>query len=105
MQHVIRRTPLWRRPAQALARRAAALDSFYLPCPSPPSPQDPPYTRIAMSNDTPSAEDKARYDAARKELLHALAKKRALDKQLASPFPLTSSLDTDDAGLLHAVST
>ena len=58
-----------------------------------------------MSNDTPSAEDKARYDAARKELLHALAKKRALDKQLASPFPLTSSLDTNDVGLLHAVST
>ncbi|TBU31885.1 NuA4-domain-containing protein [Dichomitus squalens] len=36
-----------------------------------------------MSNDTPSAEDKARYDAARKELNLALAKKRTLDKQLS----------------------
>ncbi|KAI1793261.1 NuA4-domain-containing protein [Ganoderma leucocontextum] len=37
-----------------------------------------------MSNDPPSAEDKVKYDAAKKELLQALAKKRALDKQLAS---------------------
>ncbi|RDX49906.1 NuA4-domain-containing protein [Polyporus arcularius HHB13444] len=36
-----------------------------------------------MSNDTPSAEDKTKYDAAKKELLQALAKKRNLDKQLA----------------------
>ena len=35
-----------------------------------------------MSNDAPSAEDKAKYDAAKKELLQALAKKRNLDKQL-----------------------
>ncbi|KAI0770496.1 NuA4-domain-containing protein [Fomes fomentarius] len=37
-----------------------------------------------MSNDTPSSEDKLKYDAAKKELLQALAKKRNLDKQLAS---------------------
>ncbi len=30
----------------------------------------------------PSAEDKARYDAARKELVAALSKKRAVDKSL-----------------------
>ncbi|KAI0769041.1 NuA4-domain-containing protein [Trametes elegans] len=36
-----------------------------------------------MSNDNPSAEDKARYDAAKRELLQAIAKKRNLDKQLA----------------------
>ncbi|KAI0688893.1 NuA4-domain-containing protein [Earliella scabrosa] len=36
-----------------------------------------------MSNDTPSAEDKSKYDAAKKELLQSLAKKRNLDKQLA----------------------
>ena len=35
-----------------------------------------------MSNDTPSAEDKSKYDAAKKELLQSLAKKRNLDKQL-----------------------
>ncbi len=39
-----------------------------------------------MSNDTPSAEDKTKYDAAKKELLQALAKKRNLDKQLVRPF-------------------
>ena len=42
---------------------------------------------FAMSNDTPSAEDKAKYDTAKKELLHALAKKRALDKQLVCLLP------------------
>ncbi|EKM51878.1 uncharacterized protein PHACADRAFT_102818 [Phanerochaete carnosa HHB-10118-sp] len=38
-----------------------------------------------MSNDTPTptAEDKSRYDAAKKELLQALAKKRMVDKSLA----------------------
>ncbi|GBE85066.1 NuA4-domain-containing protein [Sparassis crispa] len=36
-----------------------------------------------MSGDIPTPEDKARYDAARKELLHALAKRRAVDKQLS----------------------
>lgn len=30
----------------------------------------------------PSAEDKARYEAIRKELIQALPKKRAVDKQL-----------------------
>ena len=35
-----------------------------------------------MSNDAPSAEDKAKYDAAKKELLHALTKKRNADKNL-----------------------
>lgn len=30
----------------------------------------------------PSAEDKARYEAIRKELIQALPKKRAIDKQL-----------------------
>jgi chromatin modification-related protein EAF6 len=34
-----------------------------------------------MSNE-PSAEDKARYEAIRKELMQALPKKRAVDKQL-----------------------
>ena len=45
-----------------------------------------------MSNDTPSAEDKAKYDTAKKELLHALAKKRALDKQLVGPLPRVTLL-------------
>ncbi|KAL6304403.1 NuA4-domain-containing protein [Sparassis latifolia] len=36
-----------------------------------------------MSGDVATPEDKARYDAARKELLHALAKRRAVDKQLS----------------------
>lgn len=38
-----------------------------------------------MPNDGPgpSLEDKARYDGARKELIQALSKKRAIDKQLA----------------------
>ncbi|OJT10394.1 Chromatin modification-related protein EAF6 [Trametes pubescens] len=36
-----------------------------------------------MSNDIPTPEEKAKYDAAKKELLQALAKKRNLDKQLA----------------------
>ena len=36
----------------------------------------------AMSNDALSAEDKSKYDAAKKELLQALTKKRNLDKQL-----------------------
>ena len=37
-----------------------------------------------MSNDiaVPTAEDKSRYDAAKKELLQALAKKRMVDKSL-----------------------
>jgi hypothetical protein len=34
-----------------------------------------------MSNE-PSAEDRARYEAIRKELMQALPKKRAVDKQL-----------------------
>ena len=39
-----------------------------------------------MSNDqpAPTAEDKSRYDAAKKELLQALAKKRMVDKSLVS---------------------
>ncbi|KAI0697882.1 NuA4-domain-containing protein [Cytidiella melzeri] len=38
-----------------------------------------------MSSDgAPTAEDKAKYDAAKKDLMHALAKKRAADKQLAA---------------------
>ncbi|KAI0632026.1 NuA4-domain-containing protein [Trametes polyzona] len=36
-----------------------------------------------MSNEAPSAEDKAKYNAAKKELVEALEKKRRLDKQLA----------------------
>ena len=35
-----------------------------------------------MSNEAPSAEAKAKYDASKKELLQALGKKRNLDKQL-----------------------
>ncbi|TDL23141.1 NuA4-domain-containing protein [Rickenella mellea] len=35
------------------------------------------------SEPVPSAEDKAHYDASRKELIQALSKKRAVDKQLA----------------------
>ncbi|KAI0345993.1 NuA4-domain-containing protein [Trametopsis cervina] len=48
-----------------------------------------------MSNDgvlTP--EDKAKYDVAKKELMHALAKKRAADKQLASLEVQIYSLET-----------
>lgn len=48
-----------------------------------------------MSNDAPSAEDKAKYDAAKKELLHALAKKRALDKQLVCPLSFRSAFVVD----------
>ena len=40
---------------------------------------------------TPGPEDKARYDAARKELVQALQKKRLVDRQLVRPFPLLSS--------------
>ena len=72
-------------------------------CPLPHTPQGSLYTRIAMSNSTPSLEANAGHDAAWKELLHALAKNRALDKHLASSFSLTSSPFSDDAGLLHAV--
>ena len=41
---------------------------------------------VFMSNEAPAAtpEDKAKYDAAKKELLQALAKKRMVDKQLVS---------------------
>ena len=38
----------------------------------------------AMASEPPSAEAKAKYDAAKKELLQALAKKRNADKQLVS---------------------
>lgn len=41
---------------------------------------------FTMSNDTPSSEDKLKYDAAKKELLQALGKKRNLDKQLVCLF-------------------
>ncbi|KZT11904.1 NuA4-domain-containing protein [Laetiporus sulphureus 93-53] len=37
-----------------------------------------------MSGDAPTPEDKARYDAARKELMQALTKRRNIDKQLAA---------------------
>lgn len=38
-----------------------------------------------MSTEAPiSAEDKARYDTAKKELIQALTKKRTVDKQLVS---------------------
>jgi hypothetical protein len=50
-----------------------------------------------MSNDAtvtasgPTAEDKARYETSKKELLQALSAKRATDKQLVCFFLLTSS--------------
>ena len=44
-----------------------------------------------MSNDAASAEAKAKYDAAKKELLHALGKKRNLDKQLVGSLPYSSA--------------
>ncbi|KAI0755163.1 NuA4-domain-containing protein [Daedaleopsis nitida] len=54
-----------------------------------------------MSNDAPSAEDKAKYDAAKKELLAALTKKRNMDKQLAQLevqiYTLETSYLTDTA--------
>lgn len=41
-------------------------------------------THLAMAeNTTPSADDKARYETLKKELMQALPKKRAIDKQLA----------------------
>ena len=38
-----------------------------------------------MASDNPSPEDKLRYDAARKELMQALAKQREVDKHLVRP--------------------
>jgi chromatin modification-related protein EAF6 len=44
-----------------------------------------------MADAAPSAEDQTRYDTAKKELIQALAKKRALDKQLVrQPTPRPS---------------
>ncbi|KAH9924287.1 NuA4-domain-containing protein [Epithele typhae] len=54
-----------------------------------------------MSTDAPSAEAKSKYDAAKKELLQALAKKRNLDKQLTTMevqiYNLETSYLTDTA--------
>lgn len=47
-----------------------------------------------MSNDIPTPEEKAKYDAAKKELLQALAKKRNLDKQLVRRAQFPSEIDT-----------
>jgi hypothetical protein len=54
-------------------------------------------TAARMSNE-PSAEDKARYETIRKELMQALPKKRAVDKQLVSlvSIPIYSNSDTFD---------
>lgn len=40
----------------------------------------------ASGSSTPKPEEKAAFEAARKELVQALAKKRAVDKQLVRPF-------------------
>ena len=57
-----------------------------------------------MSNDnpTPTAEDKSRYDAAKKELLQALAKKRMVDKSLVSCGVVSEITSADLGGFPQA---
>lgn len=50
----------------------------------------------------PTPEDKSRYDAAKKELLQALAKKRMVDKQLASVAPGALNIQSNFAFLPQA---
>ena len=56
-----------------------------------------------MSTDAPpTAEEKAKYDAAKKELLQALSKKRNLDKQLVCAALSWRKCSTDNSLTLQA---
>lgn len=46
---------------------------------------DPAMSAAVDAAPAPTPDDKARYDAAKKDLMHALAKKRVVDKHLVRP--------------------
>lgn len=54
---------------------------------SPTTATDHELSIMSADASGPSADDKARYEAAKKELVQAIGKKRLVDRQLVRPFP------------------
>ena len=70
-----KRGPYYMRPSASVASLHTATSSARRSLPS----------TATMATENPSPEDKLRYDAAKKELMQALAKRREVDKHLVRP--------------------